>query len=220
MKRPLIPILAMSLLLAGCGSGQFSNPFTTSLNVTLTPSTISATSSTPGHASVTATDGTSNVTGLKVSATSVPEGLTVDVNGSSVTVTPAVSTAPGLYPVTLQASVPGGSGNAILSVNVTAVKMPGYSVTITPADATTTQGTSVHVAATITPEADFTGSVAVLRVDGSAPGITVKSDSTGATLTPALNAAPGVYSFQLITSDGTTEKRTPFSLTVTPPTSS
>ncbi|GGR09791.1 hypothetical protein [Deinococcus ruber] len=220
MKRFLFPTLALSLLLAGCGSGQFANPFVTSLSVTLTPSTIDATASAPGHVSVTATDGSKNVTGLSVRASSVPAGLSVDVTGSSVTVTPAASTAPGLYPVTLEASVPGGSGDAILSVKVAAVTAPGYTVTITPEGATTTQGTSVHVAATITPDTGFTGKVKVVRVDGSAPGVTVTSDSTGATLVPANNAALGVYTFQLITTDGISEKSTPFSLTVTAPTSS
>lgn len=214
MKRHPLPALALSLLLAGCGSGQFSNPFSATLSVTATPGTVAATSAAPGRTSLTATDGTKPVTSLTVSASSVPDGLKVTVAGASVAVTPSASTPAGAYPVTLHASVPGGSGDVILTVNVTAPADPSYSVMVTPAAASTTPGVSVHVAATVTRDAGFARAVNVLRVDGSAPNIAVTSDTTGATLTPGANAALGQYTFTLVTSDGETEKSTPFTLTV------
>jgi hypothetical protein len=217
MKRHTMPVLALSLLLAGCGSGQFANPFTTTLTLTATPATVTASMDAPGRSTITATDSSSgkNVTGLHLTATSVPTGLNVDLAGGSVTVTPSNGTPDGTYPVTISADVPGGKGDVVLNVTVKNPAVPSYQVFTTPDAPTTNPGVSLHVAVTFTTDAGFTAPVKVVRVDGSVPDIAVTLDSTGVTFSPSAKTALGVYGFVLVTSDGQTERRTTLNVNIT-----
>ncbi len=211
----MMPALVLSALLAGCGSGQFANPFTATLTLTATPVAVTASMDAPGRSTITATDAGKNVTGLRVTATSIPSGLTVDVAGANVTVTPARGTPDGSYPVTLSADVPGGKGDLVLNVTVKNPAAPSYQVITTPDVPTTNQGVSLHVSVGIKPDANFTAPVRVVRVDGTVPDIIVTLDDTGVTFSPGAKTALGVYGFTLITSDGQTERRTVLNLNIT-----
>ena len=214
----MMPALVLSALLASCGSGQFSNPFTTTLTVTATPATITASMDAPGRSTITATDSGKNVTGLHLTATSIPTGMSVDLAGPSVTVTPAKGTPDGTYPVTLTADVPGGKGDVVLNVTVKSPPAPSYQVVATPDAPTTPAGVGVHVAVSFTTDPGFTAPLKLVRVEGVAPGIVVAMDSTGVTFSPGANTALGTYGFALVTTDGQTERRTTLNLTITAPT--
>jgi hypothetical protein len=211
----MMPVLALSLLLASCGSGQFANPFTTTLTLTATPATVTASMDAPGRSTITATDAGKNVTGLHLTATSVPTGLNVDLAGASVSVTPSKGTPDGTYPVTLSADVPGGKGDVVLNVTVMNPAAPSYQIIVTPDTPTTTPGVSLHVSVSFTSDPGFTTLVKLVRVDGTVPDIGVTLDSTGVTFSPSAKTALGVYGFVLITSDGQTERRTTLNLNIT-----
>ena len=215
MKRHTMPVLALTLLLASCGSGQFANPFTTTLTVTATPATVTASMDAPGRSTLTATDSGKNVTGLHLTATSVPSGLNVDLAGPNVTVTPVNGTPDGTYPVTISADVPGGKGDVVLNVTVKTPAAPSYQIVVTPTVPTTNPGVNLHVSVSFTSDPGFTGPVKLVRVDGSVPDIGVTLDSTGVTFSPSAKTALGVYGFALVTSDGQTERRTTLNLNVT-----
>lgn len=214
----MMPVLALSLLLAGCGSGQFANPFTTTLSVTATPATVNASMDAPGRSTITATDSGKNVTGLHLTATSVPSGLNVDLAGPNVTVTPSKDTPDGTYPVTISADLPGGKGDTVLNVTVKSPAVPSYQVVATPSAPSTNPGVSLHVSVAFTTDAGFTAPLKLVRVDGSVPDIGVTLDSTGVTFSPSAKTALGVYGFALVTTDGQTERNTTLNLIIASPT--
>lgn len=205
MKRLLLAV-ALASALTGCGQGQFANPFAVKLAVTLTPATLALTPGETKSTTVSAKDEGANVTGFDVTA-KVPDGLTVRTNGPLVYVTAAPNVAPGLYPATITASVPGGSGTEILNVNVAAAPVPTFHATLSESAVTLKQGTSHTVSAAFTTDPGYTRHPIVVDVEN---GEQLNAKVTGfnsVLLSPTTDTVPGTYVITIVASDGLTEQR-------------
>lgn len=155
MRRgQLTPLLLPGLLLlAGCGSGPFANPFIQAIEVTLTPSALTLPPGETARVQVSGrvAGGGGAVTGLKVTPEEVPAGLTVTPSTGALTVTAREDAEAGAYRIPLTVTAPGGRGEAVLAVTVPGgAAQADYRLTFTPSPVTLRQGERVRVAVTAT----------------------------------------------------------------------
>lgn len=209
-------MIATALLLSSCGTGSFSNPFVQSLGVTLTPSTLTLTPGTTARAGVTALISSTGeaATGLTIKAAEVPPGLTVSGSTGAVTVSAAPDVSPGVYSIPLTVTAPGASGTAQLAVTVPTPTTPGFTVTLDPDPVDVVQGTGMHVALRVTPDAGFTSPVLVTGVKGNLT-TTIDPDGGGLTVQAAPTAVPGTYVLTVTTQGGTVTRTSSLTVTVT-----
>jgi hypothetical protein len=209
-------MIATVLLLSSCGTGSFSNPFVQSLGVTLTPSTLTLTPGTTARAGVTALISSTGeaATGLTVTASDLPSGLTVSGSTGAVTVSAAKDVSPGVYSIPLTVSAPGARGTAQLAVTVPTPTTPGFTVTLDPDPVAVVQGTGMHVALRVTPEAGFTDPVVVTEVTGNLK-TTIDPDGGGLTVQAVPSAVPGTYILTVTTQGGTVTHTSALTVTVT-----
>lgn len=214
----LLPLIA-SLSLTACGSGAFSNPFVQQINVTLTPSSLELSAGGSGRTTVTgvASGTTATLTGLTVTAHDVPKGLSVTTGTGGVTVTAASDAAPGTYAVALDATQPGGTGSAVLTVTIKQpVSAAGYAVAFSPDDSSIAVGSSLRLAGTAKDtDGNLRTDVHITSIVGALKTSFTASDPLGFTVQTSAGDIAGSYVLLVNTSDGTHTLTTPVTVTVT-----
>ncbi len=197
MKRlPLTLALLGTLGFTSCGNGPFSNPFEINISATFNPSTLTTAPGTTSRVQVTATAASKSVTSFTMTPHDLPEGFTVTPSTGALAVTTASTVIPGTYaiPVTLNAT--GGKGEAVLAVDVRAVRP---TVTLSPNPAQLTAGQRLHVSATTT-----TASLTIISITGMLPTV-IDEDGRGFTVISSATSAPGTYALTVTASvDGQT----------------
>src|SRR5262249_48775245 len=104
--------------------------------------------SAPSTISTAVTSGVAQTVAL--SASGVPAGATVSFSPSSVTAgsastmtfTAAAATTPGTYPVNVTGTAASGTHSTTVSVTVTGVTVPDFSIAVSPASASVAAGSS------------------------------------------------------------------------------
>ena len=170
-----------------------------SLSVTPSSRTVIPGASTTYSATVTPVNGFSGT--VNFSVTGLPAGVTATFTPASVTsgsttlnVSTSATTAPGNYPLTIQAT----SGPRMRTVNVTLVVNGGFSISATPTSRTITRGGVTTYTVTLTPVPGFSGTVS-LSVSGLPsrataafnPASIVDSGSSVLTISTASNVQRG-----------------------------
>ena len=212
-KTPRRALTAIAVLTAvGCGGDDDGSGPTGSISLTASPTALSVPQGGTGAVTVTLVRGGGfsdpvNVTveGLPsgVTATVQPTQLTGNTTQATVTVTVASTVAAGAYPVTVRGSATGvGSATAPYTLTVTAVAVPTYTLSMTPATVTAPPGGSgqstVNIART-----SFTGAV-TLSLDAPPAGVTATfnpaaptTNTSTATINVASTVANGNYTLTI-----------------------
>lgn len=210
----LVPLLLTSVLaLTACGAADspFANPFTTTIDVALSPSTLTLAPGTNSRVQVSGTASGTAVTGLTIAASDVPDGLSVTSSTGAVTVSASRTVRTGTYSIPLKVSAPGGAGSAQLAVTVQA---PDYTVAFSGSPLNLVVGSSVRVSLTATQNGSNAPLVHVIDVSGALK-TTLDTDPLGFTVSAAGTQTLGTYVLQVTTTDGVTTRVDPLTVNVT-----
>lgn len=223
------------LAVSACGGGGGSNDPggtgpTPSIQVAVTPGTLSVQQGASGTVTVTVSRGggfagavSLTVDGLPtgVTASAAPSPLTAGTTSAVVTVAVAAAVAPNAYVATIHATAT-GVGEATTTYALTVSAPPAYALSATPTALTLTQGASGATAIGVT-RTNFTGGVSLV-LDNPPAGITgvfapnpATGDNAQLTISVAGTVAPGNYALTAKGSaTGPGDKTTAVTLNVTP----
>jgi hypothetical protein len=203
------------------------------ITVSLSPTSGSAQQGGSTNTTVTVTGGAGFVGTPAVAVTGAPTGVTATVSPitgtggtrtATITFNVAGTAAPGVYPLTVNATGPGIS--AVSTTYTLTVSAFSFSLAFTPPTLSVLQGTSGTSTVNITRN-NLTGNVA-LAVTGAPAGVTATLSPTTTsgttstlTVTAAANAALGAATLTLTgTSAGAADQTATLPITITAPTSS
>jgi len=227
-------------------SGSLSHSATATLVVTAAAQADFAISASPASVSVVAgKSGQSTVSisgsggfnsGVTLSASGLPSGVTAAFSPASVTgsgsskLTLSVSAgaAAGTSSITVTGTAGALTHDASVSLTVTPAAQPDFSVTVAPASASIAAGSSSHATLSVGASNGFSAAVA-LSASGAPSGVTVSfgsasvkgSGSSDVAIAVDASAAAGDYSLTFTGQSGSVSHGASFSLTVTssaPPT--
>ena len=220
-------------------SGSLSHTATVSLTInrasspdfslSASPSSVSVGAGKSASATISAAASGGFNSGIALSASGLPAGVTAafapaSITGSgsaSLTFTASASAAASSSTVTVTGTAGALSHTASVRLTVTAAAQPDFSVALSPASLSVTQGASGTSSISVAAANGFSDSVA-LSVSGAPAGVTATSDhaslsgSGSATLTVAASAsaAAGTYSLTVTGASGSLSHSATLSLTV------
>jgi uncharacterized membrane protein len=157
-----------------------------------------------------------SVTGAPTGVTATFDKATLSATDVStpVTVTVVAAVTPGAYPLTVKADANGAPDReVVVTLNVVAPAVAGFSLAVTPDTARVTQGATGNALVTLTRTGGFADAVA-LTTDSLPSGVTaavtapsLAGDTTTIVLTASATATPGTYRFFVIGTAGTVVRR-------------
>lgn len=115
----LATLLILTLGACGAPGSGFENPFTTPLTVTFTPATVNLEQGKSTHVAVNITTQANKSLSATLSA-QTSSGINVTPDASGLTINVAMDTPVGTYGIPVTAKAGTGSGQALLTVTVTA----------------------------------------------------------------------------------------------------
>lgn len=228
-RRAFAPVIAA--LVYACSSGGESSGPAYTIDISVSPSSLTIQQGGSGTVALTLTRGggfadavTASVSGLPsgVSVSVSPNQLTGSTTSAVVSVDVGASVTPGTYTATVTASAT-GVGAATASYTLVVEAVPDYSLSLSPT-ALTVQAATSGTATVSVARTNFTGAVA-LSLDAPPSGITgtfapASPTGTSSTLTVAVDGAvtPGDYVLTIKGSaTGPGARTTTLTLTVTAP---
>jgi endoglucanase len=198
--------------------------------LTASPATLSIAQGASASETITVTD-TGGFTGSVSigSATGIPSGLAVSGCGTPITgdgscvltLTASSTAAPGTYPISITGASSTLTATANFAVNVTTKVTPSFTLAASPSSLSVTQGSSATDTITVTDTGGFTGSV-TLAASGMPSGVTAAfgtNPTTGSsvlTLTASSTATTGAATITIKGTSGSLTATTTIALTVNP----
>lgn len=213
VRRATCFIASLAILVAcssGGGGGTGPDPSGGSISISVSPGTLVLKQGTEGDVTVTLTRSGSFSGGVTITATGVPQGVTVQggtiqPGSGSIQLTVSVTSgvAPGNASITIQATgsgVSSASGTFTLTVEEEDVT-GGFSLGLSTSNLSLEQGGTADVQIAVTRTGDFSGTV-TFSATGLPAGVTagfapVSTDGASSTLTLAVGAAVGPASYTL-----------------------
>ncbi len=191
--------------------------------VSASPSSLSVVQGTNGATTITVNPLNGFNSGVSLSASGLPGGVTAAFNPvsttttSALTVTASTTAALGTFTVTITGT--SGALSHFTTVSLTVTPAPNFALSVSPNSLSLARGAKVTSAITITPQNGFTGGVS-LSASGLPRGVTASfspNPATGMstwTLTAGSKAAIGTFSVQIRGTFGSLTHTVTITLTV------
>ena len=191
--------------------------------VSASPSSLSVVQGTNGATTITVNPLNGFNSGVSLSASGLPGGVTAAFNPvsttttSALTVTASTTAALGTFSVTITGT--SGALSHFTTVSITVTPAPNFALSVSPNSLSLARGAKVTSAITITPQNGFTGGVS-LSASGLPRGVTASfspNPATGMsmwTLTAGSKAAIGTFSVQIRGTFGSLTHTATITLTV------
>ncbi len=208
-------------------------PTSPTFSIGASPSSVSVVQGSSGGSTITTTaiDGFDSAVAL--SASGQPTGVTVGFNPtpiaapgsgtSSVTFTVATNTVAGTYSITITGIGGGVTQTTKVSLTVTALPPPAFTISVSPTSISIDESSSGHVTVTTAVSGGFSAAVALTAsglpsgVTGSFSPTSIVAPGSGTstyTLTVAKTASTGKHTITITGTSGSTKHTTTFSLDV------
>jgi kumamolisin len=208
-------------------------PTSPTFSIGASPGSVSVVQGSNGASTITTTAIDGFDSGIALTASGQPTGVTVGFNPtsiaapgsgtSSVTLTVASNTVAGTYPITITGTGGGVTQTAKISLTVTALPPPAFTISVSPTSLSITQGSTGHVTVTTSVSGGFSAPVSLAAsalpsgVTGSFNPTSIAAPGSGTstyTLTVSKTARTGTSKITLTGKSGTTSHTTTFTLDV------
>ncbi|HKD80619.1 MAG TPA: choice-of-anchor D domain-containing protein [Candidatus Angelobacter sp.] len=189
------------------------------------PASVSVNQGSSASSTITVTPSGGFTSGVSLSASGLPAGVTATFGAnpatstSSVTFTASSTATTGTSTVTVTGVSGALTHTTTISLTVNAVAAPNFSLSASPASVSVTQGSSANSTITVTPSGGFTGSVS-LSASGLPAGVTATfgtnptTSTSVVTFTASSAATTGTSTVTITGTSGALTHTTTISLTV------
>jgi uncharacterized membrane protein len=216
-------LLLATLAVVACDDDDDPTEPTGTLTLNVSRTTLDVAAGSDDTLTVTIARGGGFAGPVVLSVTGAPAGVTAAFDKSTlgatdvstpVTITVVAAVAPGAYPLTVKADANGAPDReAVVTLNVVAASVAGFSLAVTPDTARVTQGATGNTLVTLTRTGGFADAVAI-TTDSLPSGVTaavtapsLAGDTTTIVLTASATATPGTYRFFVNGTAGTVVRR-------------